>query len=115
MENKIEIGEYARTNRGIIGKIREILPNSKYIYGVNHSMYSDKEIVKHSKDIIDLVEVGDFVNGYRIDIIKDGILISNPKGIDRSGAFIPTAQYSKDIKSILTHEQYKRNCYRLEE
>lgn len=63
---KISIGEYIRTRDGNIDKVVEvsqnyILANSKILiaeYGQSHTFINIKknEIVKHSKDIIDLIE-----------------------------------------------------------
>lgn len=73
---------------------------------------SDKK-VKHSKNIIDLIECDDYVNGYRIDNIVDGVLVNNAVGIDRSGGLTPIVQYEQDIKTILTHEQFEQNSYKV--
>ena len=62
---------------------------------------------KHSKNIKDLIEVGDYVNGYRIDNIVNGMLVHRSNGIDRSGILSPIAQYENDIKTIVTNEQFK--------
>lgn len=66
--DEISIGEYVRTDNGIIGKYVKyrgwqdtIETNNKWIgFDIN------KDIVKHSKNIIDLVEEGDYVNGYKV-------------------------------------------------
>lgn len=64
MENeefwKIKNGEYIRTKEGLIGKF-EAYADNYYINDCNSTMreqFVDKEdIVKHSKNIIDLIEV----------------------------------------------------------
>lgn len=61
----IKVGDYVRTNRGYIYKIKRIRKSdiSREVYivrahGDNYSFYLRKEnIVKHSKNIIDLIEV----------------------------------------------------------
>ena len=61
----IKVGDYVRTNRGYIYKIKRIrkrdISREVYIvraHGDNYSFYLRKEnIVKHSKNIIDLIEV----------------------------------------------------------
>lgn len=65
-------------------------------------------------NLIDLLEVGDYVNGYRIDEIDDwNNLIHKARGINRSGFSIPVAQYNEDIITILTHELFEANCYKV--
>ena len=104
----IEIGEYVRTN-GIIGKIEQIGTSLFWIEDGNSYSLSD-ESIKHSKNIIDLIEVGDIINnGYIYEI-------GNAENGDRwvhnlNGLLL----YEKDIKTILTHEQYENNVYRIGE
>ena len=62
----IEVGEYVRTKSG---KIDKVINNNYYMpqYIECEKGIVDKEnIVKHSKNIIDLIEVGDHVNGYPV-------------------------------------------------
>lgn len=128
----IEVGDYVRTNDGLILKIFTKTKTtygfcgltdssnkkySTYTYGKGNCIDNNikGKIVKHSKNIIDLIEVGDFVNGYRIDLIDSwGVLVHEARGINRSGFSIPVAQYEEDIENVLTHEQYSQNCYTVE-
>lgn len=64
--SEIEIGEYVRTNKDIIGKVIGIFAghcNAKYHIEfqsnvkVKRQYLSTKTIIKHSKNIIDLIEV----------------------------------------------------------
>lgn len=122
---KIEVGEYGRTNLGKIfifawlsysngekDKSKVLLGNGKN-FNYSNFYYFDKgeEIVKHSKNIIDLIEVGDIIeiqtglyNKYKIIIEGEDTLIS-----------IKESLKNWTIKSILTKEQFEQNCYRLEE
>lgn len=68
---EIEVGEYVRTRNGLIDKIDRYCFSSNIYYCTN-GICIDKEnrigvflkdIVNHSKDIIDLIELGDYVNG----------------------------------------------------
>ena len=75
----------------------------------------EEEIVKHSKQLIDLIEVGDYVNGYRvINVINEGIC---PSGkcidIDSSKDSSECTLWEEDIKTILTKEQMEANCYKV--
>ena len=70
MEDKIEVGEYVRTNNKGIKRIDRIDNNktvNKYLYftgiedfeGKEYMRIKTTEIVKHSKQLIDLIEVKD--------------------------------------------------------
>lgn len=115
---EIEVGEYVRTKNGEIHKIIEINnPNDElwtyYKFENNMGDYKEK-IVKHSKNIIDLVEVGDYVNGFYIDELPRNpdykILWHTSKYGDDDQAF-----EEKDIKSIVTHEMFESIEYKVEE
>ena len=119
----IEVNEYVRTNKGVIGKlISETLSYpepSEWILKANNNKIVIVECndypVKHSKQLIDLVEVGDYVNGYRvINVINEGIC---PSGkcidIDSSKDSSECTLWEEDIKTILTKEQYMANCYKV--
>lgn len=119
---EIGVGEYVRTKDGIIDKIfkfDEILNE----YWSEKGLVIDpenkigthlKDILKHSFNIIDLIEDGDIVNEslivYRGKVAsgKEKLLVGN---YIINGMSLEVAS----IKTILTHEQYERNCYRLEE
>lgn len=113
---EIEVGEYVRTKTG---KLDKVINNNYYMtqyIGCEKGLVAKANIVKHSKNIIDLIEVGDYVNGYKIDEITDwGVLVHKANGINKSGFSIPVAQYREDIETILTHEQYEQNCYKVKE
>jgi hypothetical protein len=109
----IEANEYVRTNGGHIGifqKYEEEGISQWFTMLQNGTLYTTatKAIVKHSKNIIDLIEVGDYVNGKYVKEInqyKDGKSIIALIGIIDE----------KNIKTILTHEQYNANCYKIEQ
>lgn len=112
---EIKVGEYIRDRAGNIAKV---MKNHNTIFeielntGARINLFKEF-IVKHSKNIIDLIEIGDYVNGYRIDNIINGVLVNNAVGIDRSGVLTPIVQYEQDIKTILTHEQFEQNSYKV--
>ncbi len=78
---------------------------------------------KISKNLIDLIEVGDIVNKELvIDIIditndKEEIigrkLITQYKSAQFTGLDIKYYIYANDIKTILTKESYMANCYKV--
>ena len=112
---EIKENEFIRTKTG---KIDKVINNNYYMsqYIECEKRIVEKEnIVKHSKNIIDLIEVGDYVNGQRVlclkknnDDCRDDIGTSYIEGID-----IYLGYDESDIKTILTHEQYERNCYKI--
>ena len=64
------------------------------------------KITKASHNIIDLIEVGDYVNdGLVQDITGEYIRIGN---ISHNKSWL-----SNDIKTILTKECFENNCYKI--
>lgn len=115
---EIQVGEYVRLDNGILGKY-VIKQHINYVETSNKAIGFDIEndVVKHSKNIIDLIEVGDIVNGYKILNIEN---ISNCQKkaftIFEKNKHEHICMWSnEDIKSILTKEQYKNNCYKVGE
>ena len=118
---EIKVGEYVRTNDGIF-KVAKI--DGLYIYldkqylDNQYQMMRDvtfkERIIKHSFNIKELIEEGDIVNEslivYRGKVAsgKEKLLVGNHI---INGMSLEVAS----IKSILTHEQYERISYRLEE
>lgn len=116
----IEEGEYVRTKNGIIGifdRYSSRKENSLYKSPFNCFIKIGKRktplqccedyIVKHSKIISEVVEVGDYVNGKLIHKIDKGpnycyLFYGNCK------TFV-----SYQIKTILTHEQFEQNSYKV--
>ena len=120
---EIKIGDYVRT-RGIIGKLIRIefdkidVSLKWYVLDINESqeVFVNKPYIeKYSKNIIDLIEVGDYVNGILITGKEGTLLYTDIKGIDNSGYHIPISQYGENIKNIVTKEQFKQVEYRIEE
>lgn len=110
---EIKENEFIRTKTG---KIDKVINDNYYIseYLECEKGIVDKEnILKHSFNIIDLIEVGDFVNGVLVTDKESTLLYTDIKGIDHSGYHIVISQYGDGIKTILTHEQYERNCYKI--
>lgn len=118
---EIEAGEYVRTNKGNIGKVIGIFEGhciAKYhiefqgTVKVKRQYLSTKTIVKHSKNIIDLIEVGDYVNGLLVTRICEDNETSE-KYINLFGAI--SEWKDEDIKSIVTHEQFEAMEYKIEQ
>ena len=112
MEN-IEIGEYVRTTDGIIGKIEEYTNNEYHIKISENDIWKCgiDNIKSHSKDLIDVLEEGDFCNNELIKVIfryKDKSKMQYIKTESKN-----ICEFK--INTILTHEQYEQNCFRMEE
>ncbi len=114
MKDKIEVGEYVRFNNGEIGKVIDIKENpQRVVYSEYGEIALCSSIVKYSKELIDLVKSGDFVNGHRVKAVYlDGATkyIKLHNSYD-NGLGIRT--YKEDIKTILTKEQFEANCYKV--
>lgn len=118
----IEVGEYCRTKGGHIHKVTRIDDNELVYWGKIQCGWSLEQlediIVKHSKNIIDLIEVGDYVNGKEIIIIDNrigGLEKSVIYGYEYKDESRLWNIYQEDIKSIVTKEQFKSIEYRLED
>ena len=112
---EIEVGEWIRLNDG---RIRQL----KWTDGINAQWTRTfgegllKDIVKHSKDITDLIKVGDYVNGYKV-ISIDTNAPNNCKEcieLDKNNAYEYQWISKNEIETILTKEQYMQNCYTVE-
>lgn len=120
----IEVNEYVRLarNQGINKIIDK--EDDRYIfeseitdsYGdITWFLYEcelEEEIVKHGKQLIDLIEVGDIVNEMEVlDIYK-------PRDLWEPIEIRVDSRYTnfilaEDIKTILTKESYMANCYKV--
>ena len=111
----IEVGEYVRTENGIIDKVDSLcgmIENTVYLK--QQSLWFNADyIVKHSKHLIDLIEVGDIVedqyNKYEVAFVKDDKIYCNDYNLDDS---LITLR-EQDIKAILAREQFEANCYKV--
>ena len=110
----MKVGDYVRTKKDGIGKI------------ISFSYQEDDEccfielsnrrtgikqfnIIKSSPKIIDLVEIGDYVNGIRVDDIRED-QIYNYNEYDGYPVNI-----GREIKSIVTKEQFESMEYKVKE
>lgn len=126
---KIEVGEYVRTKDGKIGIFdryssrKEISlyksPFNCFIKIKNRKtslQCCEDFVVKHSKQPIDLIEVGDYVNGREVKHIAmfEGFP-DYPKLIfvDETHLIPDDTCENDEIQTILTKEQYMANCYKV--
>lgn len=79
-----------------------------YAYG-EHYWVDIAAINNFQESVTDLIEVGDYVNGNRMDLVE-----KNEKGkvYYLQNEELPCVAIS-EIETILTHERYKINCYKV--
>ena len=134
---ELEVGMYVRTTYGRIYKIKKV-ETKKVYYSCNplelqwqdrefvyseSGMESETAISKASNNIIDLIEVGDYVNGWRVNRVEkeeDGTLLTvgtitsfvsrNEKDPYLTQDYREADKMCK-IKSIVTKEQFDSMKY----
>lgn len=120
---KIEVGEYVRTKEGYLGILIAINKQDYNYLVVDTSievrkdgypstyLYLKKEnIKKHSKQLIDLIEVGDVLE------IRTGLYNSFKYFVENEDNLLLLKEQVKefwDISIILTKEQFESNCYKV--
>ncbi len=119
-------GDYVRTKHGIeiITDIKEwvnfqgyekIITTDKNQY---ETLYEQSEIIKSSPNIIDLIEVGDYVNGKKV--VDKQYHYTDKDNYDMGEWCIfyenvALGDYQYDIKSIVTKEQFSCMEYKIGE
>ena len=107
---KLEVGQFARLKSGYIVKVLNVKDNwietdTKFI-----TRTFPKDFVKASYNIIDILEVGDYVNGVEVINIDD-------EWITMSDMQVPILKSIANgmIKSVITHEQMEQMAYKVGE
>ena len=123
---KLDLREnmYIRTKDGIIAKVDYIDDNTIFFDKDLYRTYGDsidflekdnlERIVKASYNIIDILEEGDYVNGcyiQEIKSLKDNVMVCM---LDSDYEFTSTIT-NKDIKTIVTKEQFEQMAYKVGE
>ena len=142
MENEIETGEYVRTEEGYIGKFIGYVPYTlnylKIDLGrgiINYIYTRDVFQLKHSHNLIDLIEYGDLVKFKGWGSVK-GIDVTDMRTNEKINLVFPDAEFcdgwtdncmiydldylvekdqSNKIDWILTHEQIENSYYKVKE
>lgn len=132
---KLKIGQFIRTPYGIrkivnitkddgYGKPRvKVIELDDFLntgYKFNYEFYTDEKIIKECKssyNIIDILEVGDYVNGSEvIEIEKDYKFIDGTiRDILWTDTKMHKAIWDETIKSIVTKEQMEQMAYKVGE
>lgn len=110
-KKEIEIPKTEYIYQRYNGIITKYIVDKEYYIAVGTGIATKKDetvlLGKVAENIIDLIEVGDFVNRERIlDITGDYI---HTNETDHNRFYL-----EKHIKTILTKEQYQANCYTVE-
>lgn len=104
----IKVGEYVRTSKGYIFKIR----HNKMVQGLKFLDAQYGTITKHSFNLTDLIEVRDIIKELDTKFnCKEFVYIDDLEMLE---AIKEDLKERCKLLSILTHEQYDQNCYRLE-
>ena len=112
---------YVRTKDGIIGKYNVVkewidVPTVNGYYEIkeiereyiDNKLYGNYVVVKASYSIIDLIQLGDYVNGHKV--YETGVFEHNGKSFCKLyGNVAPL--YEEDIRSIVTKEAFESVKY----
>lgn len=114
----MKVGEYVRTNRGYIYKLGHYdEKEERWICFEDDDWFPvyESEVKISNPNIIDLIEVGDYVNGILINEkyidVNGNVIVKNECDDD----YYSIAFKNEDIKSILTKEQFSQMEYRIGE
>lgn len=123
----LEVGMYVRTKKGNIGKITKITKECIFFDRVMYLgfiktgiqtkyLYKDKidtYVAKVSRSLLGndkedgVIEEGDYVNGYKVDFVQNNEVIFNHNHPRQLNIL------EKDIKSIVTKEQFESMSYKV--
>ena len=108
--NKLEVGMFCRIKTlsgiGRIAKLEKI----DDICITDNGAVDKNNIIKARHNILDLIEVGDYVNGYKITLIHETY---NALYAEDEQGYLIKSFGKDDIKSIVTKEQFSSMKYRL--
>lgn len=109
---ELKEGMYVRTKKGI-GRVTEYTKHESWGYIVKvlgqYSCYTHtsngelSDVIKASDNPIDLIELGDYVNGYRVTYVYPNLIKVDSTDIWEI--------HPHDIKSIITKEQFNSVKY----
>lgn len=135
MENEIKVGEYVKLKNGKIikfVKFGELHIHSKstkgaYINEKGHLVvktiatgdnrhFKYDNIVKHSPNLIDLIQCGDYVNGYKVTnvINKEPCPSGKCVDIDADRPSEYCTLWEDNIETVVTKEQFESISYKVE-
>ena len=128
---ELKEGMYVRTkyndfcNMVAIRKIDEIDDDGSFwiddyiidTYGDEQNKLHEEDVEFASEDIANVIKPGDYVNGYLVtavsnDVYGETIVFVGQRLIEEAGYY--RSYYSKDIKTIVTKEQFANMEYEVE-
>lgn len=107
---ELEVGMFLRTNDGKITKFIKYDEKDKNELVTDYYKYSTiwiKDIIKASFNIIDLIEVGDYVNGAKVNRLKKDYIVIHEIWSGREYLS------NEEIKTIVTKEQFEQMSYKV--
>lgn len=112
MQEEIGIGEWIRLKDGRIRKFKQYLENELVQLTRPYNIEKITDIVKHSKNIIDLIQVGDYVNRKLISNVDK---VNNKNFIEWKDGEMYSTEIKNDnfIKSIVTKQQFESIEYKI--
>ena len=110
---EIKVGDYVRTKEGEIIKVREdynIFTDDDGLFIDAYMLPYEQKIIKHSPNIIDIIEEGDYVNGEKVSNVDK---YDNIYTIEWEYGNVYTTEIINDkfIKDIVTKEQFNQVKY----
>ena len=114
MKNKIEVNEYVRIDK--VDALYGMIENTVHLE--NLKWFDIKNIVKHSKQLTDLIEDKDIVE---IELSEEFVEKKDKKKLIQIGDIYTKEALQKDIDNgiitriltILSYNQYMANCYKV--
>ena len=123
---KLEVGMYVRIKNkagwcciGTIHNINDFRePSVKYCIDIQSDDFvfiPEDMIAKASYNIIDLIELGDYVNGEKVILTQDYAVTKKGRCLIQTDAYDINDDEQYLIKSIVTKEQFEQMQYRVGE
>ena len=117
VRENLKPNDYFKANTGEIYKSMNVspIPNGKIHYANGeYSWVSESAVVNFSPNIIDLIEVGDYVNGFKVlEVFKNDIAGESLIAFENHNNILSSI-YDDEIKSIVTKESFQNAEYRVE-
>lgn len=113
----MKVGDYVRFENGTITKINSFSEKDNPLFNIliNAQYYNSSDIKVSSPNIIDLIEIGDYVNGIKITSIGNDDKGKYVFGYGADGMEGEMWFYNHEIKSIVTKEQFESMQYKVGE
>lgn len=112
---EIKVNDYIRTVDGIkkvvaINTGTRVTIYGKYVLDKDYKgirpAIAEKNILKHSPNITDLIEVGDYVNGRKVTSVYDENKEDELIQLEFNSCGNYVYLTNDDVKNIVTHEQF---------